>query len=128
MSSSADKGVSWSEPADTGVPGQAGQPVEFADGALLLPLVDRTAKPRISARISLDHGKTFTAEDLTVSTPLDKKQTAAQADVNGAWNEMEKFSLGLPFGTASGHDTAYIVWYDGEDTDRTNIEFAEIAR
>ena len=76
----------------------------------------------------MDHGKTFTAEDLTVSTPLDKKQTAAQADVNGAWNEMEKFSLGLPFGTASGHDTAYIVWYDGEDTDRTNIEFAEIAR
>ena len=128
MSYSSDRGMSWSGVLDTGVSGQPGQPVEFADGSLLMPLVDRTGNPRIVSRISFDQGKTFSSEILDISTPLDKMQTAKQANLNGAWREMGNFSLGLPAGAASNHDTAYVVWYAGEDTDRTSIEFAEIAR
>ncbi len=127
MSYSDDRGSSWTAPADTGLPGQAGQPVEFSNGALLLPLVDRTGIPKIAAGISFDRGRTFQPETLEISSLENKKQTSKQNHVNGAWNEMTKFSLGLPAGIASGHDTAYIVWYEGEDTDRTNIEFAEIS-
>lgn len=127
MSHSADRGRSWSKPADTGVSGQPGQPVEFADGSLLLPLVDRSGKPEICARISMDKGKTFTGEVCRVSNSDIGMQTARQQDLNGAWDEMGKFSLGLPSGAASGHNTAYIVWYEGKDTDHTSIKFAEIA-
>lgn len=125
-SSSSDRGMTWSRATDTGVAGQAGQPVEFSNGSLLLPLVDRTGTPKIMARLSFDQGKTFSDEKLIISNPLDDLQTEKQNNLNGAWNEMNKFSLGLPAGTQSGHDTAYIVWYEGDTTDCTNIEFAEV--
>ncbi len=127
MSYSADRGMNWSEALDTGIDGQPGQPVEFADGSLMLPYVDRTAKPAIKVKTSSDRGRTFCKDELEISLPIEDKQTDKQSDVNGAWNEMGKFSLGLPAGASSGHDTAYVVWYAGEDTDRTNIEFAEVA-
>ena len=127
MTYSDDRGENWTLPHDTGIPGQAGQPVEFDDGSLLLPVVDRTGKPKITARLSRDFGKTFTDEVLEVSEPLNHKQVSEQNTLSGAWSEMTNFSLGLPFGTKSDHNTAYIVWYHGAETDFTNIEFAEIA-
>ena len=123
---SRDRGITWSAPHDTGVAGQAGQPVEFEDGTLLLPLVDRTGIPKIMARISHDQGQTFADETITLSNEICKKQTTQQDAVAGAWNEMTNFSLGLPAGCSSGHNTAYVVWYAGSHTDQTDIEFAEI--
>lgn len=127
MTASSDRGRSWSLPHDTGISGQAGQPVEFDDGTLLLPLVDRTGKPKIMARISLDRGRSFTAEELEVSEELSRKQTSEQNAVSGAWNEMVNYSLGLPAGIKSNSNTAFIVWYHGDKTDFTDIEFAEVS-
>lgn len=127
MSVSADRGETWSGPFDTGVPGQPGQPVEFSDGSLFMPLVDRTGRPKIAGRRSLDRGRSFTSETLELSAELERRQTAGQSTVAGAWNEMTNFSLGLPAGVASGHDTALVVWYAGEHTDRTDIEFVEVS-
>lgn len=128
VSLSKDRGMSWTGALDTGLPGQPGQPVEFADGSLMLPLVDRTGDPQIVARLSTDQGKSFSPEVLCISRPVDSSQNYAEKDLAGAWEEMGKFSVGLPAGTASGKNTAYVVWYAGSETDHTNIEFAEIGR
>ena len=127
MAFSTDRGRSWRPLHDTGISGQPGQPVEFSNGALLLPLVDRTEEPRIMARLTYDRGQSFTEECLELSNRQSQCLAARQETLIGAWNEMTNFSLGLPAGIGSGRDTAYVVWYAGMHTDRTDIEFAEVS-
>ena len=124
---SADRGVTWSAPADTGVSGQPGQPVEFADGSLLLPLVDRTAAPKIVVRLSHDQGCSFTPEALVLSDDDVSRQSEERNTLNSAWSEMTNFSRGLPAGCRTKDGTAGVVWYSGSSTDETDIEFAEVA-
>jgi hypothetical protein len=125
MSESDDGGRSWSPVHDTGIPGQAGPGVELSDGRLAVPVVDRTAQPKIVLRLSEDQGRSFTDEVLELSGTVVDRQTAVQEDRNGAWREMTAFSLGLPAAVASGHGTVNVIWYAGLNTDQTDIEFAE---
>ena len=127
MTSSVDGGRSWSQPRDTGVPGQAGPGFELPDGRLVVPLVDRTARPKIMLRVSTDRGRSFTDEALCLSGEELERQTGAQDDMGGAWREMTAFSLGLPAAVRSAGDTACVIWYAGEATDQTDIHFAEVA-
>lgn len=122
---SEDGGKSWSAVHDTGIPGQPGVSAELADGRIAVPVVDRTSNPKVLLRVTEDQGLSFIPETLQLSGHL-KKQTDKQANVNGAWREMTAFSLGLPAAALSPNNTVYVVWYEGEATDQTNIQFAEV--
>ncbi len=126
MTASDDGGRTWTAPHDTGIPGQAGPGVELADGRLVVPVVDRTAQPKIGLRISEDQGRSFTDEVLELGGKSPDRQMAAQEDRNGAWREMTAFSLGLPTAVLSPKGTVDVVWYAGLATDQTDIDFAEV--
>ena len=123
---SADGGRTWSPVHDTGLPGQAGPGVELPDGRLAVPVVDRTGRPKIVLHISADGGRSFTAEALEMGGQEPDRQTAVQADRNGAWREMTAFSLGLPAAVLTARGTIGVIWYAGLATDRTDIAFAEV--
>ena len=127
MVRSSDRGRSWTAVHDTGITGQPGQPVEFDDGTLFLPTVDRTGKPKIVGRISRDGGYTFSEEKLDISSEAAARQTSSQSALSGAWNEMVNYSLGLPCAVKSNDNSALVVWYQGNQTDFTDIEFAEVS-
>ena len=93
-----------------------------------MPLVDRTAAPRIVARLSRDRGDSFTPEVLVLGDGDEGRRSGERNTLNRAWSEMTNFSLGLPAGCRTRSDTAAVVWYSGVHTDRTDIEFAEVAR
>ena len=126
MTESTDGGLTWAPVRDTGIAGQAGPGVELADGRIVIPVVDRTAQPKIVLRVSEDQGRSFTPDILELGGKAPDQQTAAQADRNGAWREMTAFSLGLPTAVPSNHGTVYAIWYAGPATDQTDIDFAEV--
>jgi len=74
---SLDSGYMWSEPWDTGVPGQPG---------------------------------------LAVSISKDSMQ--------GVWNELGKYSVGLPAPAILADGNVLVIYYAGEETDKTDIRWS----
>lgn len=124
---STDSGRTWDELWDTGVPGQPARPVGLDDGRIVMAYVDRTAEPVIKARISADGGRTWPdAGELVIQAPKPRSQTWDKKSMQDAWAEMSKFSMGLPDATRLNEREIVVVYYNGPETDQTNIEWARV--
>ena len=124
---STDRGLTWSELWDTGVPGQPAPPLLLPDGRIVLCYVDRTGAPVIKARVSMDGGKTWPDRDeLTVFSSGSGSQTDKKATMQDAWKEMGKFSIGLPATALLPDGDFIVVYYAGPETDVTGIHWARV--
>jgi hypothetical protein len=124
---SGDNGRTWSEFWDTGVLGQPGPPASLPDGRIAMVYVDRTAAPAIKLRTSADHGRTWPDEtELTLYQAQIPPQDGSKASMRDAWAEMAKFSVGLPTTTPLPDGGVLVVYYEGAETDLTNIEWTRV--
>jgi BNR repeat protein len=124
---SSDRGRTWSDLWDTGVPGQPGPVFALEDGMLAMPFVDRTAAPVIKLRQSVDGGHTWPADgELVVYESEGPTQTASKSSMQDAWSEMYHFSVGLPNVAPLPGGGALLVYYAGLETDVTSIRWAVV--
>ena len=130
-SMSTDHGRTWSAVWDTGLPGQAAPPRLMADGRVVLVHVDRTAEPTITAAISSDGGKTFDHKNKLVihrRSDVGKQETAeAKSQMGDAWNEMYKYSVGLPDTAQLADGKVLVTWYTGANSNQTDVAWAVIS-
>ncbi len=124
---SADGGRVWSEIWDTGVAVQPARPVSMQDGRIVMVYVDRAGAPAIKARSSIDSGRTFPEHTECVIYELESgKQTSKQYSLKGSWDEMEKFSLGLPVAERIADSEILVLFYAGPHPDKTDIRWVRI--
>ena len=127
MRESDDRGETWSEMWDTGIPGQPSAPQRLPDGKIALCYVDRTAATIIKMRVSDDGGKTWPeCTELTVFGSTSGSQSENKKSMQDAWSEMSKFSIGLPAATLLPGGDILVVYYAGPETDVTGIHWARI--
>ena len=124
---SEDGGRTWGALWDTGVYGQPGQPVTLEDGRLVTIDIDRSVKPIITVRVNNDIGKSGYNESLVVYEASLGKQDSREINMNDAWDEMVKFSVGHPNLLYLGNNEILAYYYAGIHADRTNIEFVRIS-
>lgn len=126
---SSDCGRSWGRLLDTGVAGQPARPVGFVDGRIVMVYVDRTAEPRIKARVTSDGGTTWPADSelLVHERPARaRSQTWDKRSMQDAWAEMSAFSIGLPDGVALPNGDVLTVFYSGDRPDLTDVLWVRI--
>ena len=123
---SLDGGESWEEIWDTGVYGQPGQPVDLEDGRIATIEIDRSIRPIITVRTSRDHGRSY-EEFLVIYDSSLNKQDSKNINMNDAWYEMARFSVGHPTLLFLGEGEILAYYYAGNHTDRTSIEFVRIS-
>jgi len=124
---SADRGESWSEIWDTGVPGQPAPAVSLPDGRIAMAYVDRTTVPIVKLRTSADGGRNWAAStELVVDDMALQAQEGAKGTMQDAWSEMAAFSIGLPTVTTLPDGDALLVWYAGNHCDHTGIRWARL--
>jgi hypothetical protein len=122
---SLDNGRKWSDFWDTGLPGQPAAPVSMPDGRIALVYVDRTAQPVIKLRASSDNGRTWPENtERIIYDSGAGSQTVAKSAMKDAWAEMADFSVGLPATALTPDGDLLVVYYAGETTDRTNVQWA----
>lgn len=115
---------SWSEMWNTGIPGQPAPPVSLADGRIVMVYVDREGSPTLKARTSNDGGRTWPdATELILHETAVVSQTWDKGKMEDAWNEMGKFSLGLPATTLLPNGDVLAVYYQGPHSDYTDIRW-----
>jgi len=119
-------GRTFSDMYDTGVPGQPAAPVALGDGTLCMVYVDRTAAPAIKARLSVDGGRNWFTEGQCIIHASASSQTLAKQDMQDAWEEMGRFSLGLPATAPLPANEVLVVYYAGDQTDRTAIHWSRL--
>jgi len=125
---SEDGGATWSPLWDTGVPGQPAPVCECDGGVLVMVYVDRDRAPAIKARLSRDGGRSWpTASEAVIFEAATPAQTVAKACMNDAWSEMAAFSVGLPHAAPLNRREVLAVYYAGQQTDHTGIEWAVLA-
>ena len=124
---SFDSGLTWSEPWDTGVPGQPGIANSTLDGGLVMSYVDRTDSPAIRMRTSHDGGKSWPNEtEITLYDSKIVSQTTNKDSIQGVWDELEKYSVGLPAPSILVDGTILVIYYAGAETDRTDIRWSHV--
>ena len=124
---SLDKGRTWSEMWNAGIPGQPAPPVALPDGTIGMVYVDRTAIPVIKMRTSKDNGRTWPGEtEIIIYETAGVSQTQKKASMQDAWAEMGKFSVGLPATSVMANGDIVVVYYAGPHTDQTNIEWVRL--
>lgn len=123
---SKDGGKTWGPLWDTGIYGQPGQPVDIGVGRLATIEINRTIKPLITVRISLDKGRTYD-KTLVVYDGDPEKQDSSHISMNEAWDEMMLFSVGHPNLIDLGNGEILAYYYAGKDCDHTKIEFVRLS-
>ena len=124
---SHDLGRTWSEIWDTGVSGQAAQPVSIPGGRVALAYVERTGLPSIRIRSSADGGRTWPDDTLTILYELgDSQQSVHKSSMNEAWEEMFAFSVGLPATASLPGGDVLVVYYAGPSADFTAVEWVRV--
>lgn len=122
---STDRGQSWSDLRDTGVPGQPAAPVELPDGRIAMVYVDRTSAPAIKCRLSQDRGQSWSEESETLLfQSASNPDRESGIEMTEAWSEMSRFSVGLPATALTSKGQLLVVYYAGPQTDRTAIHWA----
>ena len=107
--------------------GQPAQPISTPDGNIVLVYVDRTSSPKIKIRTSFDGGRTWPKDSELVIYKNDNViQNQERSSMEQAWAEMTAFSVGLPAVTKLHNGDILVVYYAGDHTDRTNIEWARL--
>jgi hypothetical protein len=128
-SRSTDRGRTWAQVYDTGVPGQPARAAGLSNGDIVMTYVDRTAAPVIKVRRSGDGGRTWSdALELPTQrqTSADYSGTRHKSSMPEAWSEMAAFSLGLPDAVPLANGDVLIVYYSGPHADQTDIEWARV--
>ncbi|MEX2512463.1 MAG: sialidase family protein [Cyclobacteriaceae bacterium] len=123
---SRDGGKSWSQPEDTGIYGQPGRPVALKDGRLALVAIDRRENPEIFLYISRDEGKTFESALCIETLPMER-QDSRYMQMQEAWAEMSRFSIGHPQLMDLGNQELLAYYYRGTHPDNTGIRFIRLA-
>jgi hypothetical protein len=124
---SDDHGRTWSAMWSTGVPGQPAAPVPLPGGRLAMVYVDRTAAPLIKMRLSADGGRTWPKDsEIILDQPAAASQTVKKQNMQDAWAEMAKFSIGLPATATVSNGDVLVVYYSGPATDQTDIKWVRI--
>ena len=122
---STDHGRTWSKMWDTGVPGQPAAVVSVPDGRVAMGYVNRTGPPAVELRMSSDGGRTWSQEPKTVLYQATKgSQTRSKNQIQDAWAEMNKYSVGLPATAITPGGDLLMVYYAGQETDFTDIHWA----
>jgi len=126
-SRSQDGGHSWSKPSDTGVPGQPAAIVSLDDGCDVLVFVERDTVPALKARLSTDGGVTWPAEsEILLASAQSCNTTLSKDGMGDAWEEMGAFSMGLPATAQCQNGDLLVVYYCGENSDQTSIEWIRL--
>ena len=125
MTESLDGGKTWSEFYDTGLPGQAGNPVQLPDGCVALPYFDRTGVPTLKLAFSSDGGKTF-GEPMVVYRHEAPKAEHAKSAYAEAWDEMGKYTAGHCFQDLDTDGNLLVVNYAGPETHKTNTMLTKV--
>lgn len=126
MMESVDGGRTWSGLRDTGLQGQAGNPVRLPDGRIALVWFDRTGVPTCKLALSEDGGFSF-GPAFTVyehKAPVAERTKGAYAE---AWDEMGKYTAGHCFQTLMPDGTLLVVLYAGPVKDKTAARLFRIA-
>ena len=124
---SSNNGMTWSHIWDTGIPGQPASPLQLRDGRIAMVYVDRDGPPAIKVRLSEDRGHTW--DDRTETVLWQSEIPLARTDrtnMNEAWSEMSKFSVGLPATAPLSNGDILVVFYAGDKTDFTSILWVRI--
>ncbi|MFC4871499.1 sialidase family protein [Negadavirga shengliensis] len=122
---SEDGGRSWSKLWDTGIYGQPGRPIGLRDGRIVTIDIDRSEVPVISVRISDDLGQTYSQSlEIYRQGPA---QDSKRMDMNRAWEEMYKFSVGHPQLLYLDEHSLMAYYYVGHDADHTEIAYVKIS-
>ncbi|NLZ70452.1 MAG: exo-alpha-sialidase [Clostridiaceae bacterium] len=124
-SESKDGGRTWSPIWDTGIYGQPGQPADLGDGRLAVIAIDRSVRPIITVYTSRDRGRSYD-ESLVIYDHRIAGQDSVRMDLNEAWAEMAKFSVGHPHLIAIGKGELLAFYYAGTETDYTSVEFVRL--
>ncbi|MCM8759212.1 MAG: glycoside hydrolase [Candidatus Omnitrophica bacterium] len=124
---SPDKGKTWSEIWDTGVPGQPGHPVSLRDGKIAMPFIQRDGFPVIKMRISSDNGRTWQENtEIIVYNSADKFSHSERKSMKDTWSEFNKFTTGWPITAKTKNSDIIVAYYNGPHPDHTNIEWVRI--
>lgn len=124
---SRDGGQSWSDYHDTLVMGQPAPIVSLRGNRLGMVYVDRTHAPAIKMRISHDHGYSWPEEsEIVIHQAMVLPTQETRANMNDAWDEMSKFSIGLPSTCRLSDNEILVAFYAGEKPDQTSIRWARV--
>jgi len=114
----SDDRWTWTEPADTGVPGQPSQPVELPDGRVVLVTVDRHGTGTISAYISCDRCRSFDTGNRLLIYHHSKKSAK-----DNDFADWVNYDYGRPQATLVDDGMVMVVYYVGTQR-RTSIHWA----
>ncbi len=123
---SFDNGRTWTKPADIGFAGQPASPIRLPDGRIALIYIDRSDIPTIKMRLSGDDGCSWGKEEFVIYRYNVSQTYGGGQAMNETWNEMYKFSAGLPAGMLLPDGDIMVVFYAGEYADKTDIHWARI--
>ncbi len=121
-------GRAWSPLWDTGIAGQPGPARSLPDGRLAMVYVDRAGAPSIKLRVSDDGGQTWPADTelLIHEAPL-PSQLGTKKNLQELWNELGKYSVGLPDTKTLPSGDLLVTYYTGSHADQTDIEWARLS-
>lgn len=114
---SEDGGRTWSKPMDTGVYGQPAQPVELADGRIVLISVDRQQTGTINAVISGDGGKSWGMEPSLIIYSRDTLKVLSGQTKDGTedFSDWVKYDFGRPQAVLLSDGNIMAVYYAGHE-------------
>lgn len=120
---SDDSGRIWSAFFDTGIPGQPAQPVCLENGVYCMVYIDRREEPEIRIAFSKDRGRTWEGNSTLYRHTKRGTEEYRKKSMNDAWEEMGKFSAGLPCTCLLRNGDLLVSFYAGSTTDRTGIHW-----
>ena len=124
---SRDNARTWSQLQDTNVPGQPAPPVSLPNGDIAMVYVDRTVAPSIKVRVSDDGGLSWPdSSEITLYEAAIPSQIQEKNSMQDAWQELGKYSVGLPTTAALANDDILAFFYAGDHTDTTDIRWVRL--
>lgn len=126
QSLSEDGGRTWSLPKDTGIYGQPGRPVQLEDGRIATIEINRVAAPAITVRIKPAINQLF-EDALEIFKAKLPGQDSRYINMNDAWDEMAKFSVGHPNLLYLGGKEILAYFYQGDNCDETEIAYCMLS-